>query len=162
MWIPWHFFRLSASMSQELGTSPADSSRLHGHWELPSVAVQFSSVQLCPTLFHPTDCRTPGFPVHHQLPECAQTHVRWVRELLYPGHTFSMGMANEHLVQGMLQDRSPRTGWGLHCRAIFPLCPSFLSGLSLHCVCAKSLQSCLTLCDPMNCSLPGSSVHGIL
>ena len=22
-------------------------------------------------------------------------------------------------------------------------------------------QSCLTLCDPMNCSLPGSSVHGI-
>ena len=26
---------------------------------------------------------------------------------------------------------------------------------------AKSLQSCLTLCDPMDCSLPGSSVHGI-
>ena len=30
------------------------------------------------------------------------------------------------------------------------------------CVCAKSLQLCLTLCDPMDCSLPGSSVHGIL
>ena len=29
------------------------------------------------------------------------------------------------------------------------------------CVRAKSLQSCLTLCDPMNCSPPGSSVHGI-
>ena len=27
---------------------------------------------------------------------------------------------------------------------------------------AESLQSCLTLCDPMGCSLPGSSVHGIL
>ena len=26
---------------------------------------------------------------------------------------------------------------------------------------AKSLQSCLTLCDPMDCSLPGFSVHGI-
>ena len=25
-----------------------------------------------------------------------------------------------------------------------------------------SLQSCLTLCDPMYCSLPGSSVYGIL
>ena len=24
------------------------------------------------------------------------------------------------------------------------------------------IQLCLTLCDPMNCSLPGSSVHGIL
>jgi len=27
---------------------------------------------------------------------------------------------------------------------------------------AKSLQSCPTLCDPMDCSLPGFSVHGIL
>ena len=26
---------------------------------------------------------------------------------------------------------------------------------------AKSLQSCRTLCDPMDCSLPGSSIHGI-
>ena len=26
---------------------------------------------------------------------------------------------------------------------------------------AKSLQSCLTLSDPMDCSLPGSSIHGI-
>ena len=26
----------------------------------------------------------------------------------------------------------------------------------------KVSQSCLTLCDPMDCSLPGSSVHGIL
>ena len=29
-------------------------------------------------------------------------------------------------------------------------------------VCAKLLQSCLTLCDPTDCSLPGSSVHAIL
>ena len=26
---------------------------------------------------------------------------------------------------------------------------------------AKSRQSCTTLCNPMDCSLPGSSVHGI-
>ena len=31
---------------------------------------QFSSVaQLCPTLCDPMDCSTPGFLVHHQLPE---------------------------------------------------------------------------------------------
>ena len=33
------------------------------------------------------------------------------------------------------------------------------------CVCARAhsvAQSCLTLSDPMDCSLPGSSVHGIL
>ena len=29
------------------------------------------------------------------------------------------------------------------------------------CVLAKSLQSCPTLCDPMDCSPSGSSVHGI-
>ena len=29
------------------------------------------------------------------------------------------------------------------------------------CVCLKLLQSCLTLCNPMDCSPPGSSVHGI-
>ena len=29
-------------------------------------------------------------------------------------------------------------------------------------VCTKSLQSCLTLLDLMDCSLPGSSVYGIL
>ena len=34
-----------------------------------------------------------------------------------------------------------------------------------HCsalCCAKSLQSCSTLCDSMGCSPPGFSVHGIL
>ena len=31
-----------------------------------------------------------------------------------------------------------------------------------ECVCAKSLQSCPSLSDPMDCSPPGSSVPGIL
>ena len=29
-------------------------------------------------------------------------------------------------------------------------------------MCAKSVQSCLTLGNTMDCSLPGSSVHGML
>ena len=29
-------------------------------------------------------------------------------------------------------------------------------------VCVDGAQSCLTLCDPMDCSPPGSSVHGVL
>ena len=37
-----------------------------------------------------------------------------------------------------------------------------LSLLSHACVHAKSLQLCLTLCRPMDCSLQGSSVHGVL
>ena len=39
----------------------------------------FSSVcQSCPTLCSPIDCSTPGFPVHRQTPELAQTHVHRV------------------------------------------------------------------------------------
>ena len=39
---------------------------------------------------------------------------------------------------------------------------SFIGFLSHWHVCSKLLQSCLTLCDPTNCSLPGSSANGIL
>ena len=30
------------------------------------------------------------------------------------------------------------------------------------CVCVKLLQSCLTLCNLMDCNPPGFSIHGIL
>ena len=33
---------------------------------------------------------------------------------------------------------------------------------AVTCIHAKSLQPCLTLCDPVDCGLPGSSVYGIL
>ena len=38
---------------------------------------------------------------------------------------------------------------------------SLQTGFRRACMHAKSLQLCLTLCDPMDCSLPGSSDHGI-
>ena len=34
-----------------------------------------SIAQLCLTLCDPTECSKSGFPVHHHLPECVQTHV---------------------------------------------------------------------------------------
>ena len=52
---------------------------------LPSV--QFSSVaQSCPALCSPMDCSIPGFPVHHQLLELAQTHVHQVSDAIQPSH----------------------------------------------------------------------------
>ena len=36
---------------------------------------QGGSVQSCLTICDPMDCSTPGFLVHHQLLELAQTHV---------------------------------------------------------------------------------------
>ena len=46
---------------------------------------QFRSVtQLC--LCHSMDCSSPGFPVHHQLLELAQTHVHQVSDAIQPSH----------------------------------------------------------------------------
>ena len=53
-------------------------------------SVQFSSVtQSCPTLCNPMDCSTPGYPVHHQLPQLAQTHVHRVNDAIQPSHPLS-------------------------------------------------------------------------
>ena len=48
---------------------------------------EISSVtQLCLTLYNPTDCSMSGLPVHHQLPELAQTHVHWDNDAIQPSH----------------------------------------------------------------------------
>ena len=65
--------------------------------------------------------------------------------------------------------RSPNNGPD-YSAVPFPSKPSFIATLSLAtnltlegqlAAAAKSLQSCLTLHDPMDGGLPGSSVHGI-
>ena len=124
------------------------------------------------------DYCTPGFPVLHHLPELAQTHVHWVYDandlilchllmllpLIFPSirvfsselslgiswpkywsFSFSISPSNEY--SGLI---SFRTDW----------CDLFaVQGLLKWC---EAAQSCLTLCDPVDCSLPGSSLHGIL
>ena len=35
------------------------------------------------------DCSPPGFPVHHQLPELAQTHVHQISDAIQPSHPLS-------------------------------------------------------------------------
>ena len=54
------------------------------------ISVQFSSVaQSCLTLCDPMDCSTPGFPVHHQLPEFSRTHAHQVTDAIQPSHPLS-------------------------------------------------------------------------
>ena len=43
-----------------------------------------SVTQSCPTLCNPMGCIMPGFPVHHQLLELAQTHVHLVGNAIQP------------------------------------------------------------------------------
>ena len=53
-----------------------------------SVFIQFCSVQSLSRvqLCNPTDCSTPGFPVHPQRLELAQTHVHQVSDAIQPPH----------------------------------------------------------------------------
>ena len=51
---------------------------------------KFSSVaQSRPTLCDPTDCSTPGLPVHYQLLEFTQTHVHRVGDAIQLSHPLS-------------------------------------------------------------------------
>ena len=54
---------------------------------------QFSSVQFIRSVVSdslwPMDCSTPGFPVHYQLPELAQTHVHRVSDAIQASHPLS-------------------------------------------------------------------------
>ena len=53
----------------------------------PFSSVEFSSVaQSCPNFCDPMNRRTPGLPVHHQLPEFTQTHVHRVGDAIQPSH----------------------------------------------------------------------------
>ena len=57
------------------------------HLMLSQRSLQFSSVaQSCLILCDPMECSTPGFPVHHQHLELAQTHVRRVDNVIWPSH----------------------------------------------------------------------------
>ena len=57
---------------------------------LASGPIQFSSVaQSHLTLCDPMNLSTPGLPVHHKLPEFAQTHAHRVRDAIQPSHPLS-------------------------------------------------------------------------
>ena len=67
----------------------------------------FSSVtQSCPTLWDPMNCSMPGFPVDHQLPECAQTHVQ---QLSYEEQNLTLKLNTHHWALGTPM-QAPGTG----------------------------------------------------
>ena len=101
-------------------------------------------LQSCPTLCDPMDSSLPGSYVHGILQARIQEWVavslsrgssqtRYQTPISYVSCTGRQFLYHQHHLQSPL---------------------NFFCG-------AQSLQSCPTLCDPMECSLPGSSVHGI-
>ena len=104
------------------------------YWEC--VRVHAKSLQSCLTLCNPMDYNLPGSSVHGIL----QARIlEWVASPFYRG-------SSQH--RKIFEPRSPTL------QADSLPCASPAAKLSCF-------KSCLTLCDPTDCSLPGSSVHGI-
>ena len=63
--------------------------QFHVYSKVIQASVQFSH-SVCPTFCYPMDCSMPGFPVHHQLPQLAQTHVHQVSDATQLSHPLSL------------------------------------------------------------------------
>ena len=75
-----------------LWDSPGKGTGVGCHFllQFPALSDQIRSVaQSCPTLCDPMNRDTPGLPVHHQLLEFTQTHVRQVSDAIQPSHSLS-------------------------------------------------------------------------
>ena len=109
------------------------------------------SLQSCPTLCNPIDGSPPGSPV---------PGILQARTLEWVAISSSNAWKWKVKVKALSRVWLLATPW----TAAYQAPPSmgfsrqgYWSGVPL-----ASLQLCPTLCNPMDCSLPGSSVHGIL
>ena len=91
-------------------------------------SVQFSSVtQSCLTVCDRMDCSTPGFPVHHQLPEFTQIHVHWVGDPIQPSHPLSSSSPpalNLSWYWVFSRKAAPRIRWPKYWSFSFSISPS--------------------------------------
>ena len=73
------------------------------------------------------DCSTPGFPVLHQLPELAQTHVHRVSDAIQPSHHLSSPSppaSNLSQDQDLLHSVSSLCRWPKYWSFSFNISPS--------------------------------------
>ena len=102
------------------------------------------------------NCSMPGFAVHHQLPEFTQTHVHRVSDAIQPSYPLLFPFPAFNLSQGLFQ-------WVSSSHQVAKVLEFQFQHQSFQWIAiAKSLQSCPTLCDPIDGSPPGSAIPGIL
>ena len=88
----------------------------------------------------------------------------WLSSWIYPPNSRFFQTAHITLVHG---HSVSRTSWYSRLGIILPLSvdrmsilPHFLMNrIWQMCTCCSITQSCLTLCNPLDCSMPGFSVH---
>ena len=107
-----------------------------------SIRCYCSVAEWCLTLCNPMNCSTPGSSVRGIL-ENTGMDCHFLVQGIFPDQRF-----NPHLLHWQADSLSPSSQRSHICVCV--------------CACVKFLQLCLTLCDHMDCSPPGSSVNGIL
>jgi len=114
------------------------------------------SLQSCPTLCDPVDCSLPDSSVHRIL---QAKILEWVAISFSRGSSKPRDQTHISMFPALAGRffTTSATEYYINNRILV-----ILSLLSDTYVCTQSLQSCPTLCDTMDCSPPGSSVHGIL
>ena len=124
--------------------SPGKNTGVGCHFLLQCLKVKSESevAQSCPTVCNPMDCSPPGFSVHRILQAGI---LEWdpPRDISNPG-----------IKPGQLPAVLPIP--------ISTCCSYHYAAAPAAAAAAKSLQSCPTLCDPIDGSPPGSAVPGIL
>ena len=86
-----------------------------------------SVAQSCPTLCGPTNCSTPGLPVHHQLQEFTLTHVHRVSDAIQPSHPLSSPSPlapNPSQHQSISNESTLRMRWPKYWSFSFSISPS--------------------------------------
>ena len=109
--------------------------------ELPMCLCLCLVIQSCPALCDPMDCSLPGSSVHGDSPDK------------------NTGLGCHGLLQGILPTHGSNPGL-LHCRQIlYQLSNKGIPKNVLSVQFSSVAQSCLTLSNPMNRSMPGLPVH---
>ena len=125
--------------------SPGKNTGVGCHFLLQCMKMKSESevAQSCPTLRHPMDCSLPGSSIHGIFQAKVLEWGAIAFSEVNPRSSYSTNLTQT------LDDFKTHT----HTH-IFKYTPSAAA--------AKLLQSCPTLCDPMDCSPPGSPIPGIL
>ena len=108
------------------------------------------------------DCRQPGFSVHGIVHASV---LEWVVMPCSRGSSQPRDWTQVSCIADRFFTTEPSGKLGFLARPwqkgiALKVDPYF--SWTLHATMRPSFQSCLTLCDPMDCSPPGCSVHGIL
>ena len=96
---------------------------------LTALSVQFSC-SVVSDLCDPTDCSTPGFPVHHQLLELAQTHVHQVGDAIWSSSVVPFSSCLQSFPGKLLPTQNPYSQLGVlsaGCRWRWVWCSKFLN-----------------------------------